>query len=62
MKYMLWKIHSFLYSDQSTKSFAGLLIVDLNSVWGVAIVVQWNPTSIHEDGGSIPGLPQRVRD
>ena len=24
--------------------------------------VETNPTSIHEDTGSIPGLPQRVKD
>ena len=32
--------------------------------WGVPVVVQWieNLTSIHEDTGSIPGLPQRVKN
>ena len=32
--------------------------------WEVLIVAQWvtNPTSIHEDEGSIPGLPHWVKD
>ena len=35
-----------------------------SSVWGVPIVVQWltNPTKNHEVAGSIPGLPQWVKD
>ena len=33
-------------------------------VGGVPVVAQWkpNPTSIHEDGGLIPGLAQWVGD
>ena len=31
---------------------------------GVSVMVQWvtNPTSIHEDKGSVPGLTQQVKD
>ena len=31
---------------------------------GVPLVAQWvkNPTSIHDDGGLIPGLAQLVKD
>ena len=37
---------------------------DLKIIEGVPIVAKWlaNPTSIHEDTGLIPGLPQWVKD
>ena len=33
-------------------------------VWGVPIAAQWvkDPTSIHEDADSIPGLDQSIKD
>ena len=36
----------------------------LKVLWGVPIVAQrvMNPTSIHEDGASIPGLAQGIKD
>ena len=37
---------------------------DRGAWFGVPLVTQWvkNPTSIHKDVGSIPGLAQWVRD
>ena len=36
----------------------------LNPGSGVPVVAQWvtNPTSIHEDAGSVPGLTRWVKD
>ena len=46
--------------------YGGQITVVFKNIWqwGVPVMAQWltNPTSIHEDTGSIPGLTQWVRD
>ena len=40
------------------------LVFSLSVTEGAPVVAQWvmNPTRIHEDAGSIPGLTQWVKD
>ena len=41
-----------------------LVMLTKNILLGVPVMAQWltNPTSIHEEAGSIPGLIQWVKD
>ena len=54
-----------LSRGEASRSLAGsLLELSKNLKGGVPIVAQWltNPTSIHEDVDSIPGLAQWIKD
>ena len=60
-------IHPNLYLSQVASpwcGFPGLERPFVSSIRGVPVVAQWvkNPTSIHEDVGSIRSLAQGVKD
>ena len=57
---MFWGLFLLIPDAQIGEPDMGLRTLTL----GVPVVAQWltNPTSIHEDQGSIPGLAQWVKD
>ena len=50
--------------NPTPKKGEGSSCVDIRPNWGVPVMASWvkNPTSIHEDADSIPGLIQQVKE